>query len=429
MLKFRLEKFRAVESADLELPGITIIAGKNGSGKSSISKVLYAILDTATRFETFVTKNADDKKRHLFSKVVDLVLNFAYQLPDLPQDQIRRLFPSSNMTSPQSWVIQAKSVFVDNQDIVAQHLDVFSSFLERADRVLDIKEAKGLTPIDFFDRIKSRFDEFDIEREEKTYARPIDVLNERVLNILEQPVDFKTTNVFFNNDQLVKLQTKRLDSPVDISSVFYIDTPLVSDLCDMSLNRFADRRLEHREHLAKALRTPTKVTSSQIYDVMKSIVHGETESTKTPTGYRLMFKSDDFNKVFSLFHCATGVKAFSLLQLLLSNRKIDDGTLLILDEPESNLHPEWIVEYARAVVLLHKIFGVRFLISTHSTDFVAAIQAISKNENQESRVRFYLAEKQSTGGYQFASQGFDIGKIFDSFNASLDKISLYGAEV
>ena len=36
MLKFILKKFRAVESAELELPGITVIAGKNGSGKSSI---------------------------------------------------------------------------------------------------------------------------------------------------------------------------------------------------------------------------------------------------------------------------------------------------------------------------------------------------------------------------------------------------------
>ena len=398
MLKFTLKNFRAVESADLELPGITIIAGKNGSGKSSISKVLYAILDTAARFETFVTKDVDEKKRHLFSDVVDLVLNFAYQLPDLSRDQIRRLFPSSNTTSPQSWAIEAKSVFIDNQVLVDQHRDVLSNFLERAHRVLDIKEGKCLTANDLFDVIKTKFDLFDMEREEKTYSRPIDVLNERVLNILEQPVDFETTNVFFNNDQLVKVQTKRLDSPVDIKSVFYIDTPLVSDLCDMSLNRFADRRLEHREHLARALRTPAKVTSSQIYDVMKSIVHGETESKKTPAGYRLMFKSDDFNQVFSLFHCATGVKAFSLLQLLLSNHKIDDGTLLILDEPESNLHPEWIVEYARAVVLLHKNFGVRFLISTHSTDFVAAIQAISKNEDQESSVRFYLAEKQLTGG-------------------------------
>ena len=429
MLKFTLKNFRAVESADLELPGITIIAGKNGSGKSSISKVLYAILDTAARFETFVTKDVDEKKRHLFSDVVDLVLNFAYQLPDLSRDQIRRLFPSSNTTSPQSWAIEAKSVFIDNQVLVDQHRDVLSNFLERAHRVLDIKEGKCLTANDLFDVIKTKFDLFDMEREEKTYSRPIDVLNERVLNILEQPVDFETTNVFFNNDQLVKVQTKRLDSPVDIKSVFYIDTPLVSDLCDMSLNRFADRRLEHREHLARALRTPAKVTSSQIYDVMKSIVHGETESKKTPAGYRLMFKSDDFNQVFSLFHCATGVKAFSLLQLLLSNHKIDDGTLLILDEPESNLHPEWIVEYARAVVLLHKNFGVRFLISTHSTDFVAAIQAISKNEDQESSVRFYLAEKQLTGGYQFASQGFDISKIFDSFNISLDKISMYGAEL
>ena len=166
-----------------------------------------------------------------------------------------------------------------------------------------------------------------------------------------------------------------------------------------------------------------------LFDVMKSVVHGVTESKKTNAGYRLVFNSDEFQQMFSLFHCATGVKAFSLLQLLLSSWKLDDGTLLILDEPESNLHPEWIVEYARAVVLLHKILGVHFLISTHSTDFVAGLQAISKKEEAESDVRFYLAERLSSGLYAFSSQGFDISKIFDSFNMSLDRIADYGAEV
>ena len=118
-----------------------------------------------------------------------------------------------------------------------------------------------------------------------------------------------------------------------------------------------------------------------------------------------------------------------MLQLLLASWKLDEGTLLILDEPESNLHPEWIVEYARAVVLLHKIFGVRFLVSTHSTDFVAGLQAIAKKESVESNVRFYLAERKASGLYEFCPQGFDISSIFDSFNMSLDKIVDYGAEV
>lgn len=429
MLRLKLEKFRAVESANLELPGITVIAGKNGSGKSTISKVLYSILDTATRFDVFVSREIDKKSRRLFSDVVDILLNFAYQVPDFPRDAIRSLYPNSMTVSPKSWVMDAKKVFAENQQVFDLHPDVVSAFLNRAMSVLDISEQSCQSPIGFLDYVKRMFDDFDLEKTDKTYSRPLDVLNERVLGFLEQPLDFEHVNVFVDNDPLVKPTTNRLDSPVKVKRVFYIDTPWISDLCDMRSDRFKDRRLEHREHLARTLCSSIKSSTMALFDVMKSVVHGVTESKKTTAGYRLVFNSDEFQQMFSLFHCATGVKAFSLLQLLLSSWKLDDGTLLILDEPESNLHPEWIVEYARAVVLLHKILGVHFLISTHSTDFVAGLQAISKKEEAESDVRFYLAERQSSGLYAFSPQGFDISKIFDSFNMSLDRIADYGAEV
>ena len=93
------------------------------------------------------------------------------------------------------------------------------------------------------------------------------------------------------------------------------------------------------------------------------------------------------------------------------------------------MHPEWIIEYARAIVLLHKLFGVKFLVSTHSTDLVAGVQAIAKKEQSDADVRFYLAERNDSLRYVFTPQGFDISKIFDSFNGSLDRIAAYGAEV
>ena len=429
MLHFTLHNFRAVESAELDLWGITVIVGKNGCGKSTISKVLYSILDTATRFDVFASRDIAKKSKRLFSDIVDIVLNFAYQLSDIPQEMIRLLFPSAEMTNPQSWLMEVKRVFLENQRLFEMHQDVVSTFLSHTASILGTNGKTCKNPIVFIDLVKKMFDDFDSEKAEKTYSRPLDVLNERAIGFLEQPLDFKHTNVFIDKDPLIKPVTNRLDSPVNVKRVFYLDTPWISDLCDKEGIRFNDRRLEHREHLAKTLRSSTKIASEPLFNVMQTVVHGVPEARKTDVGYHLMFKSDEFNQVFNLFHCATGVKAFSLLQLLLSSGKLDNETMLILDEPESNLHPEWIVEYARIIVLLHKNYGVRFLISTHSTDLVAGIQAISKKEESDADVRFYLAERRDSGRYVFESNGFEISKIFDSFNLSLDKIANYGAEV
>ena len=43
-------------------------------------------------------------------------------------------------------------------------------------------------------------------------------------------------------------------------------------------------------------------------------------------------------KVFNLFDSATGIKAFSILQMLLNNGSIDKNTLLIhINEPKKDL--------------------------------------------------------------------------------------------
>ena len=42
---------------------------------------------------------------------------------------------------------------------------------------------------------------------------------------------------------------------------------------------------------------------------------------------------------------ATGFKSFSYILRLLDNGYINSRTLLLIDEPEAHLHPQWIVEF------------------------------------------------------------------------------------
>ena len=40
-LRVNTEKFRAINKADILIEGITLVAGENGCGKSTLSKLLY----------------------------------------------------------------------------------------------------------------------------------------------------------------------------------------------------------------------------------------------------------------------------------------------------------------------------------------------------------------------------------------------------
>jgi len=131
---------------------------------------------------------------------------------------------------------------------------------------------------------------------------------------------------------------------------------------------------------------------------------------------------------FGLAECATGIKSFAILQLLLKNLFLDETALLIIDEPEAHLHPQWIVEYANLIILLQKHLGVKFFIASHSTDKVSAIRYISEKEGILDSVSFYAAKEANDNLYEFQNLGTDIEHIFESFNKSYDALEHYVKE-
>lgn len=126
---------------------------------------------------------------------------------------------------------------------------------------------------------------------------------------------------------------------------------------------------------------------------------------------------------------ATGMKTFAYLYQLIKNGYLDDKTILMIDEPEVHLHPQWIVEYARLLVLIHKTLGTKLILASHDPDFIAAIKAIAKREEVLEETNFYISsseEQECSYRYNFKWLGKDIEPIFESFNIALERIQQYG---
>lgn len=105
---------------------------------------------------------------------------------------------------------------------------------------------------------------------------------------------------------------------------------------------------------------------------------------------------------------------------------INSGTLLLIDEPEAHLHPQWIVEFAHILVLLNKNVGVKVMVASHNPDMVAAIQAIACKEELLDRTRFYLAMPSDNGlTCDYKNLGQNIEEVFKSFNMAYRKIEPY----
>ena len=210
-----------------------------------------------------------------------------------------------------------------------------------------------------------------------------------------------------------------------IQQAVYIDTPMI-----VGMNRRVWYPImEYWKDLNDLLEIPVqKSYSHAINQYIKNVIHGGSyyDDSLSFKG-NMKYKRDD-GLVIDLLDSATGIKSFSLLQTLLRNGVLSENTLLVIDEPEAHLHPQWIVEYARIIIMLHKKIGTKFFIASHSTDFVSAMKYIAEKEKVSKSVSFYLAEEalNKPFSYNYKSIGTDIEPIFASFNKSLDKIGEYG---
>ena len=124
--------------------------------------------------------------------------------------------------------------------------------------------------------------------------------------------------------------------------------------------------------------------------------------------------------------CATGLKSLAVLNLLYKNKYLDSETLLIIDEPEVHLHPQWVVQYAKILVQICAKFKTRLLLTSHSPDMVSALKVMAEVEGV-SGVNFYLAEQSKLDKYKYAYKplGNTIEKIFECFGKSIEAIDDY----
>ena len=64
---------------------------------------------------------------------------------------------------------------------------------------------------------------------------------------------------------------------------------------------------------------------------------------------RLKYKVNKTSKELEISNIASGCKSFGLLYILLKTGVITKDSLIVFDEPENHLHPEWQIKYAEII--------------------------------------------------------------------------------
>lgn len=414
------EKFRAINKADIWLDGITVVSGINGCGKSTISKLLYQTYKYSIHYNRLITHGVNERLRPYYDVLSQLFTLISIHKRQGPVYGTRRWRYLKSLDKADVYLQEVRELcenFLDEESKL--NAEDESLVTDRTWRImwasLDNEGDKDLRSN--LDMLQEQMSAIIKGALAISQERPCEVLKNQITDYLRTELP-PTIEVSEYGDSFIGFKTRSVALPHYIQRVIYIDTP-------MMLGIDAYEGPENWDELNNYLKEPIDGNYGGIIKetIQNEILHGEAVYDDDAIEETLSFKRED-GRVFELFDCATGVKSFSILQLLYKNGYLKKDTLLIVDEPEAHLHPQWVVEYARLMLLLYKELGVKFFIASHSTDMVGALKEIAPVYGV-SDLNFYVAEAADDFSYNYRYLADDVESIFASFNKSYEKLDYF----
>ncbi len=395
-MKLSMRNVAKIESADLELKGITVIAGNNNTGKSTVGKTVYSLFNSMVNINSKIR----DQKASLIAKFFDQKL---FEDPNDRYDWLQRGLPS-----PLHWA-QRISGYSQYSEIRAFLTDVLGerydeSFIDSL--INDILEINNL-PEDRL--VKSAI---SVYFRRIFYGEIGNIYQENANTVIDAQIAGKTIHLKFKENVCTDLVRQ-----IDITNeAVYLDNPFVLDKLNTSLSGLNDiqrnviRKLLHtmeavdnvvqQDYISEKL----KPVMSQLNKVSAGIVEiGEARS--------YYYKDSVKGKKLNLSNLSAGLKSFVIIKMLLENGTLKERDVLILDEPEIHLHPEWQLIYAELIVLLQKAFDLTIVLTTHSQHFLEALQFFSEKYGRTDYCTYYLSQ-QSERGCVIQDVSSDIRQIY-----------------
>ena len=189
------------------------------------------------------------------------------------------------------------------------------------------------------------------------------------------------------------------ESDLDVQEVFYIDNISILDLKNLDI-----LRVDHIIHIKEALENEDfSAKFSRIHEILK-------------------------NDCTNL--SAAGIKQIGIIDILLRNSSIKENSFLIIDEPESNLHPEWQIRIAQILTILAKEMDIYIYLNSHSPMFVEAISLYAQYYDLLDDTSFYLTQKRTDGKFDFRKiNPKNMGDVYEDLTKPYDELDKLKAEI
>ena len=373
-MKLSIKNVGKLKEADVEINGITVIAGENNTGKSTVSKTLFSLFSGFYNLNEKISLTRLGNTRTIFLRFMENINKESVEILNNVSNELVNNSDYKNNKTKIFELIRRNKNFISEKDLK----DITKKIID----ILNIKDAEYL----------KNMVSYVLNNEFNNQINTIgsNDFGEIILKIKEEEIKIKIKSNEITIENKINLRAK----------VIYIDDPFVIDnLNDYKLHNV--RYLEnHKENLeTKLVRENTEINISEkiiIEDKLKKI----TEKLEEVINGKIKFNQGKWiyelenNNELNLKNLSAGLKSFAILKRLVENGNLEEKGIVILDEPEIHLHPEWQLKFAELIVLLQKEFGMHILLTTQSPYFLNAIEVFSERHKIDDKCKYYVAENE-----------------------------------
>ncbi|OWV18686.1 hypothetical protein B7990_05280 [Fibrobacter sp. UWB4] len=423
-MNLNVYNFGKIKSAEIDLKGLTVIAGLNDTGKSTVGKILYGVFNSVKNIDRAIT-NA--KMRALQKAIWESLFND-------PDGSVQFRLNRSIYYG-----------FLDDLYIVKENRVDFDALFEY------LKKKESVYKFDLTEKIKIRIREsvnaiLSVSNDQFVKSivteRFRDIFNGQINDVRKSDLDAqihlkvkqKKLDFVFRKDELESFN-KEISL---INSATYIENPSVLDSLNNSIygsslledltEKINNTYYDDDDDYTASGRVEDRVLSKQL--ALKKIeqivaeLNGVVPGNIDYSDGEYVYKEDD-GLPLNVSSLSTGFKSFALIKQLLLNQQLRERDVLILDEPEVHLHPAWQLKYAEIIVLLQKICNLTVVVTTHSSHFLEALDLYSKIHKTNECCSYYFASLDESQRSSFENIAGNLDVIYRSLvepNFLIDKI-------
>lgn len=416
-MRLEIKNINKIAHADIQFNGLTVIAGVNDSGKSTIGKVMFALVKAVTN----VNSNNDAIRKQNIKRIANSISRYlGYNQTGLRDVQALR-----------GTLYQALYQAYEMQD-----LELLEVTKEQCLNSVDSPRHKSLISREL-NRLK------DFMQESKSQAEAMKVQFHKLIEgeFLNNICTNGTvqSDISFEGDGLTcrlllegnKVREVKADSFTEfpLTDATFVESPLYMHFIDTFAMARTLEESSERYTLVPYVHSHVKDFASKM-DTARFIVHLKThpdccseitggsfvydEKTRT-----IVWRKKD--KDFSTVNVASGIKSFGVMQILKEVQAISDTRMLIWDEPENHLHPDWQIKLAKLLVESVKE-GIPVLVSSHSPYFIQAVRYFAECEEVKDAVNFYLTEENEEGLVEMEEVTHDLNRVFQKLARPMNEI-------